>query len=110
MNSKRRLDKIEKNIRVDDLSGRQFVGRYYDELTAEERYLWTKYHESLIAPDHEPDIEAYERVYSYFPQGLHFICEERPKPPTDAEFRERVAEVERLMNERQEEYNHELQN
>lgn len=105
MNSKRRLDRLEKSVKSEDLSGKQFVGRFYDELTTEERRLWIKYYESLIAPGHEPDIEAYEQVHGYFSEGLHFICEDRPKPPTEAEFRKRVQEVEALMQKAIEEYN-----
>lgn len=100
MVSARRLKKIEKSIRIDDFSGRQYVGRFYDELTSEERYLWLKYHDSLIAPNREPDIEAFECLQGYFPQGLHFICEDRKKPPTEAELRASIQEVEDYITER----------
>ena len=98
MSSLGRLTRLEKSIRAIDLTGKQFAGRYYDELSAEERYLWLKYHDSLIAPQREVDVEAFEQVCACLSGDLHFICEDRPKPPTEAEFRGRVAWVEQQIN------------
>ena len=98
MSSLGRLARLEKSICKIDLTGKQFVGRYYDELSAEERYLWLKYHDSLIAPHREVDVGAFEQVHACISGDLHFICEDRPKPPTDAELKERVAWVEEQIN------------
>ena len=101
-----RLKALEKNIvnLNHEYPGAQFVGRYYDELTPDERYLWLSYYESLIT--NNVDVEAYEAVITYFgecPENLHFICEPRMKPATEAEFKQRVNEVreyiEELINE-----------
>lgn len=102
INIDRRLKALEKT--VGNLNkvypGAQFVGRYYDELTHEERYLWLKYYYSLST--NEVDVKAYEEVMTYFnecPEQLHFICGKREKPPTQEEFEERVNEVRQYMEE-----------
>lgn len=105
----RRLEKLEKRVDVDIIAGRQFVGRFYDELSADERYLWLKYHDSLIAPQREVDVEAFEQVMGFFEAGLHFRCEDRQRPPTPQEFRERVEEVSRLMDEMKTKYKAEME-
>lgn len=105
----KRLEKLEKCVDVDTITGRQFVGCFYDELSADERYLWLKYHNSLIAPQREVDVEAFEQVMGFFEEGLHFRCEDRQKPPTQQELRERVEEVGRLVDEMKTKYKAEME-
>lgn len=109
MSVKQRVDslekKIDKHINQNFFEGRQYVGRYYDELSHEERYQWLKYYESLISPNKEPDIAAFETVHSCITGNLHFICEDRKKPSTKEEVAERVRQIEVYINEKTEEYN-----
>lgn len=97
INVDRRLKNVEKSILSFNLkySGAKYVGRYYDELTKEERYQWLKYYYSLVM-DTEPDIQAYEDVRTCF-DTLHFICEKRLKPISHKEFIERIDFVREFM-------------
>ena len=105
MNSKRRIEKLEKNITINALSGAQFVGRYYDELTDEEKVAYKEYKESLggVADDiacAELAAECFDEADAY-----HFILTPRHKPLTQEELKERVLEVEEIVQEYIEEYN-----
>lgn len=69
---------------------------YYDEMTEEEKNAYCAYIGS--------DREAMETVEEGVTGTLHFIVERKPKPLTEAQFRERVREVEEIVNSFQEEY------
>lgn len=92
-----RLDRLEKNASEGFPEAlRGVVGiKYYDELTDDERALWVQYRwgsdvdtfesvESLCAPDSDSP-------------NWHFICDRKPKPPTDEELKRARVEIEQLV-------------
>lgn len=99
MNVKNRLNRIERQA-----SGGPYAdvlqmirkGLYFDELTPEQqkRYCHYRYGERF---DSVPEI--YLGKLFDLPYNEHFLLERRPPPPTQEEMRERIAEVERIMNE-----------
>ena len=72
-------------------------GAFYDECTDEEKNAYCEYYGT--------EREALEEVNGFILGNLHFQLERKPKPPTEAQFRERVREVEAIMQEITEEYN-----
>ena len=72
-------------------------GAYYDELTDEEKTAYCDYLGT--------EREAFETVHGYIMGSLHIPIEKKPKPLTEAQFRERVREVEEIMQGFIEEYN-----
>lgn len=72
-------------------------GAYYDELTDEEKTAYCDYLGT--------EREAFETVHGYIMGSLHIPIEKKPKPLTEAQFRERVREVEAYMQEITDEYN-----
>lgn len=102
-NLDKRLKSLENTLGMNekDYPGAQFVGRYYDELTTEERFLWLTYHDSLIT-DRRADVKAFEEVMTWggdYPERLHFVCDKRVRAPTHEEFIERVHEVQKYIEE-----------
>lgn len=92
-----RLDRLEKTASEGFPEAlRGIVGvKYYDELTDDERALWVQYRwgsdvdtfesvESLCAPDSDSP-------------NWHFICDRKPKPPTDEELKRARVEIEQLV-------------
>ena len=72
-------------------------GAYYDECTDEEKNAYCAYYGT--------EREALEEVNGFILGTLHFQLERKPKPPTEAQFRERVREVEELVQAMTDEYN-----
>lgn len=72
-------------------------GAFYDELTDEEKNAYCAYHGT--------ERHALEEVNGYILGTLHFPVERKEKPLTEAQFRERVEEVEALVNAYKDEYN-----
>ena len=72
-------------------------GAFYDELTDEEKNAYCEYHGT--------EREALEKVNGFILGTLHFPVERKEKPLTEAQFRERVQEVEGYMQAAIEEYN-----
>ena len=72
-------------------------GAYYDELTDEEKTAYCDYLGTQR--------EAFEQVYGYIMGSLHIPIEKKPKPLTEAQFRERAREVEGIVNGYIKEYN-----
>jgi len=70
---------------------------YYDELTDEEKNAYCAY----IGTERH----ALEEVNGYILGTLHFPVERKEKPLTEAQFRERVEEVEAYMQAVTDEYN-----
>ena len=82
------------------------AGRFYDELTDEEKELYQKYRESLggVADD-----LAGARLEIWFndtpPEiAFHFPLTHRKRPPTPEEFANRVQEIQNILNDLKEEY------
>ena len=73
-------------------------GAYYDELTDEEKNAYCLYIGNS-------DREGFESILDYFHSGLHFRIEPKPKPATEAQFRENIREVEAIMQGYIDEYN-----
>lgn len=72
-------------------------GLYYDELTPEQQKRYCHYHYGERFDD-VPEIylgKLFDLQYNE-----HFLLERRPPPPTQEEMRERIAEVERIMDEK----------
>ena len=97
----RRLEELEKEYAIGACGGRlaELIASaaYYDDLTDDNKNAYCDYY-------------GYERGVmenlSYAVMGnLHFQLRRKPKLPTDAEFRENVREVERIMDEIIGEYN-----
>ena len=72
-------------------------GAFYDELTDEEKNAYCAYHGT--------ERHALEEVNGFILGTLHFHVERKEKPLTEAQFRERVEEVEALVNAYKDEYN-----
>lgn len=72
-------------------------GAYYDELTNEEKTAYCDYLGT--------EREAFETVHGYVMGSLHIPIEKKPKPLTEAQFLERVREVEETVQGFVEEYN-----
>lgn len=72
-------------------------GAFYDELTDEEKNAYCAY---LGSERH-----ALEEVNGFILGTLHFPVERKEKPLTEAQFRERVEEVEALVMGYKDEYN-----
>lgn len=72
-------------------------GAFYDELTDKEKNAYCEYHGT--------EREALEKIHGYILGSLHFPVERKEKPLTEAQFRERVEEVEALVNAYTDEYN-----
>lgn len=72
-------------------------GAFYDELTDEEKNAYCDYCRT--------DRNALEEVNALIYGSLHFQVERNPKPPTEAQFRERVREVAAIIKDCEDEYN-----
>lgn len=72
-------------------------GAYYDELADEEKNAYCAY----IGTERQ----ALEEINGYILGTLHFPVEHKEKPITEAQFRERVREVEGIVHGFIEEYN-----
>lgn len=72
-------------------------GAYYDELTDEEKNAYCDYLGS--------ERDAMEAVETMVTGTLHFPVKRKEKPLTEAQFRERVREVEEIVQGFVEEYN-----
>ena len=100
-----RLDRLEKTASEGFPEAlRGVVGiKYYDELTDDERALWVRYRwktdvdtfesvESLCAPDSDSP-------------NWHFICDRKPKPPTDEQLQMARQEIEQFISSNNERNN-----
>ena len=95
---KARLDKLEKTASEGFPEAlRGVVGvKYYDELTDDERALWVRYRWGT-------DVDTFESVESLClsvsqeSPNWHFICDRKPKPPTDEELKRARVEIEQLV-------------
>ena len=63
-------------------------GAFYDELDETQKELYCRYM--------GVERTAFEDVNAAFEDGLHFKIERRPEPLSDAEFRQRVEEIEQF--------------
>lgn len=93
-----RLDRLEKSASEGFPEAlRGVVGiKYYDELTDDERALWVQYRWGV-------DVGTFEKVemacasVSKELTDWHFICDRKPKPPTDEELKRARVEIEQLV-------------
>ena len=103
--SARRLKNLEKKMQggtVENLGRLAELiaqGAYYDELSEEEKDAYCAYQGH--------NREAMETVEKMVTGTLHFQVERKPRPLTDAEYKERVEEVKAYMKKATEEYNSE---
>ena len=81
------------------LAGLIAQGAFYDELTEDEKDAYCSYREF--------NREAMETVEKMVTGTLHFQVERKPRPLTDAEYKERVEEVKAYMKKATEEFNSE---
>ena len=99
-----RLKKLEnvKSRAFSDVLSLIREGRYYDELDDHQKDRYFQYH----GHDRKATEEVYTMICSSFDRDpLHFKLEYKKRPPTRAEFEERVREVEAIFREYEEEYN-----
>lgn len=100
-NIKNRIKKAQQAAHAGDtlgiVAGIISRGAFYDELTDEEKNAYCYYLGT--------DREALETVHGYILGDLHFQVEKKPKPLTEAQFKERVREVKAYVEEAIEEYN-----
>lgn len=98
---KNRIRKAQRNTHAGEALGRiaELIaqGAYYDELTDEEKNAYCDYLGS--------ERDAMEAVEAMVTGTLHFPVKRKEKPLTEAQFRERVEEVEALVMGYAEEYN-----
>lgn len=98
---KRRINKVQNNTSNGEalamVAGAIDRKAYYDELTEEEKNAYCAYYGT--------EREALEEVNGFILGTLHFPVERKEKPLTEAQFRERVEEVEALVMGYTEEYN-----
>lgn len=98
---KNRIRKAQANTHAGEALGRiaELIaqGAYYDELTDEEKNAYCDYLGS--------ERDAMEAVEAMVTGTLHFPVKRKEKPLTEAQFRERVREVEDIVNGYVEEYN-----
>lgn len=98
---KNRIKKAQANTHAGEALGRiaELIaqGAYYDELTDEEKNAYCDYLGS--------ERDAMEAVEAMVTGTLHFPVKRKEKPLTEAQFRERVREVEDIVNGYVEEYN-----
>ena len=98
---KNRIKKAQANTHAGEALGRiaELIaqGAYYDELTDEEKNAYCDYLGS--------ERDAMEAVEAMVTGTLHFPVKRKEKPLTEAQFRERVEEVEALVMGYTEEYN-----
>lgn len=98
MKADTRLRKLEDKARGDvppHIAAWIAEGRYFDELTPSEQVSYCQY----MWDAQEPPERYLSRLLN-FPYTDHFQIVRRPPEPTEAEFRARVAEVQRLMEEK----------
>lgn len=98
---KNRIRKAQANTHAGEdlgiVAGLLSRGAFYDECTDEEKNAYCAYYGT--------EREALEEVNGFILGTLHFQLERKPKPPTEAQFRERVREVEALVQAMTDEYN-----
>ena len=101
-----RLDRLEKTASEGfPESLRGVVGvKYYDELTDDERALWVCYRWGT-------DVDTFESVESLClsvsqeSPNWHFICDRKPKPPTDEQLQRARQEIEQFISSNNERNN-----
>ena len=105
LNVKGKLSQIEKRLKksVDPVDPNEKIisewikaGRYYDELSDEEKELYNKYWDCNMAG-----------LYEMFEVEPHFELELKQPPLTDEQFRERCREIREYMQGIENEYNSE---
>lgn len=100
-NIKNRIRKAQRNTHAGEDLGIVAAainrGAFYDECTDEEKNAYCAYYGT--------ERQALEEVNGFILGSLHFKLERKPKPPTEAQFRERVREVEELVQAMTDEYN-----
>ena len=100
LNVKSKLSRIEKRLKIDVDPNEKIIsewikaGRYYDELSDEEKELYNKYWDN--------DMSALYRMFEVEP---HFELELKQPPLTDEQFRERCREIREIMQSVEDEYN-----
>lgn len=101
-----RLDRLEKSASEGFPEAlRGVVGvKYYDELTDDERALWVRYRWGT-------DVDTFESVESLClsvsqeSPNWHFICDRKPKPPTDEQLQRARQEIEQFISSNNERNN-----
>ena len=105
LNVKGKLSQIEKRLKksVDPVDPNEKIisewikaGRYYDELSVEEKDLYNRYWDCNMAG-----------LYEMFEVEPHFELELKQPPLTDEQFRERCREIREYMQGIENEYNSE---
>ncbi len=103
LNVKGKLSQIEKRLKksVDPVDPNEKIisewtkaGRYYDELSDEEKELYNKYWDN--------DMSALYRMFEVEP---HFELELKQPPLTDEQFRERCREIREIVQGYEDAYN-----
>lgn len=98
---KRRINKVQNNTSNGEalamVAGAIDRKAYYDELTEEEKNAYCAYYGT--------EREALEEVNRYILGTLHFQVERKAEKLTETQFRERVREVEEIMQGMIAEYN-----
>ena len=105
MSAKSRLKRLENKAFSGDFADVLFwirAGRFYDELTWQERARYCLYRYG--AGPEEPQEEYFARVMGE-PFDRHFSLDYKPKPLTQDEIRERAEWVQEYMEEHSREYN-----
>ncbi len=105
MSAKSRLKRLENRAFSGDFADVLSwirAGRFYDELTGQERARYCLYR---YGPGHEEPPEEYLARVMGEPFDSHFRLEYKPKPPTLTEIRERAEWVQEYMEEHSREYN-----
>ena len=102
LNVKSKLSRIEKRLKIDVDPNEKIIsewikaGRFYDELSDEEKALYNKYWDCNMAG-----------LYEMFEVEPHFELELKQPPLTDEQFRERCREIREYMQGIENEYNSE---
>ena len=100
LNVKSKLSRIEKRLKIDVDPNEKIIsewikaGRFYDELSDEEKALYNKYWDCNMAG-----------LYEMFEVEPHFELELKQPPLTDEQFRERCREIREIMQSVEDEYN-----
>ena len=96
----RRLEKRQGEL-FDDVEGWISQGRYYDELTDQERTRYDRYKVSLGGVDSDKALCALEHLMNDNEappdEKLHFRLTPRTKPPTREEHEQRIMEIQEIL-------------
>lgn len=105
MGVKQRIQKLERGSPAQFREIIQLIqqGAYYDELTAEQQRRYKEYRESLGGVAEDISLAELRMMLDEDPTGFHFQLQPRKPALTEAEFRERLAEVQEFFDKLMEE-------